>query len=583
MRLILTVILAVNSGAVGAQPFPSPDSARVLLARSQASGLLADSSASVLGACLDRGVPLTRTAVIEAAWADTARRFGGVGGPTSIPNQMAVYSVDSTVTAPPVQWLDSLRAAKLITDADARAVRVLGGEYLDALSQARGLPAQASVFQFQIIAPLLQARERMSARRLAVDADRWAEAGLISGAGRDRLLSDARAGRLRFPHDALAYLDAVTVTEVDVAGPWQVEVTSADTLRRLTRAAADLLRRRGVVDLALSEIAVDSVRHVSYNPYETRSEHVYSDTTRAVLSVRVDGETYRQVVEYHLAPVDLLNRVLRDRGSVHRLFFAAVPSEEPQTSRLALAVLTIRERRALGGSSWRDLPPSAREAVDVYRSLPRDAPCHDLAWRALQMTDFDVDLRGPELSNDETLLKTDRVRQAMRGIGEAGLLDPLDPDVRAAAVAGATTRFLRDPREILEAIPDLLVAFDGENAYPPRPYAALIERFGAVSRGAFAPTDIVDTFSYDADSVDVAFTSGGRRYAARLGVQSDWLDFGFLDLIARATAGGAGRFYRLGPYSEDGYAYLTDAQRRALNRLRLLPVGTVPLDDAVQE
>lgn len=577
----LTLLFA-TAGAC-AQPFPSPDSSRSLVARSQAAGLLSDSSAAALTACLGRGVPLTRAAVVRAVWIDVARRSGGVGGPLPIPNRMAVYTPDTAATVPPVQWADSLRAAGLIDAADVRAVRALGGEYLGAMSQTRGLPVEASVAQFQVVAPLLALRERTSAPWLAVDADRWVGAGLMTGAGRDRLLADARAGRLRLPHDALAYVDAVAVTDVEVADRWRVGGTSLDSLRALAETAAGLLRRRGVADLVLTGFAVDSVRRYEYNPYGIEPEYVYSDGTAAVLAVDVDGEPYRQRVGYGPAPLDLLNRVLRDRGSVHRLFYALVPTEGFETSRLAVAALTVHERRALTGDSQRYLTPAGREVVVAYRALPDGSPCRDLAWRALDAAGFDVDLTGPELSSDEMLLTTGRVRQALDGMGAAGLLDHLPPGVRSAVRDGVLDRSLREPDDILEAVPDLVVAFDGENAYPPRPYAALVGRFAVVSRGAFAPTDVVDTFSYEADSVDVAFTSSGRRYAARLGVRSDWLDFDFLDLIAEATAGGAGRFYRLGPYSEDGYAYLTDAQRLALNRLRLLPVGTVPLDEVVRE
>ena len=407
----------------------------------------------------------------------------------------------------------------------------------------------------------------------------------MTRAGRDRLLTDAQADRLRLPQDVLGYLDAVAVTDVEVDSPRDVGGASLDSLRGLTQEAADLLRRRGVADLRLGPFALDSARRYHHNPYETDSAYVEEgrgSSRVAVLSVRVDGAEYRQQVgAYRPAPLDLLNRVLRDRGSVHRLFYAAVPVDGFETARLAVAALTVSQRRALEGGRYGDMPPERQEIFRTYGDLrEEDSPCSQLVLNAFRLAEFDVDLSGPDLSNDETLLTTDRVRGALDGLERAGLLDHLDADTRTAARAGVEERFLREPGEILEAVPDLLVAFDGENAYPPRPYASLIRRFAAVSRGAFDPAEITDTFSYDADSVDVGFTAGGRRYEARLSVQSDWLDFAFLDLIAEATAGGAGQFYRLGPYSEDGYAYLTDAQRLALNRLRLLPVGTVPLREA---
>ena len=580
MTRFLCFLTVLFSAPVCAQAVLSEDALGDVLSRTRSAGLLADSSAAFLVGCAGEGVPVTRSAVVEAVWAEAARRLGGPGPDPFSP--MMGFSVDSAATYPAVSWADSLAAVGLLDAGDLAAVRTFVGEYLDSFTD---VPLGATVGQFQMIAPLLATRERIDPAWLAADAEQWVAAGLMTRAGRDRLLADARADRLRLPQDALGYLDAFATTDVEVETRWRVDVSGLDSLQRLTQTAADLLRRRGVADLGLSAFAVDSVRRYGYNPYDIDSAYVAESRAprrAVVLSVRVDGAEYRQEVEpYRPAPLALLNRVLRDRGSVHRLFHAPVPVDGFETARLAVAALTVSQREALGGGRYGDMPPERRRIFETYRDLrERGSPCSQLSLNTFRLAEFDVDLAGPDLSTDETLLTTRRVRQALDGLEGAGLMDHLAPEVRDAVRAGVQERFLREPSEILEAVPDLVVAFDGENAYPPRPYAALLGRFAAVSRGAFAPSDVVDTFSYDADSVDVAFTAGGRRYASRLGVQSDWLDVDVLDLVARATAGGAGRFYRLGPYSEDGYAYLTDAQRRALNRLRLLPVGTVPLREA---
>ena len=565
------------AGAARGQPILSPDSLEAVLVRSQSGGLLSDSSAAFLAGCAEDGAPVTRSAVAKAVWADAAGRLGGPG-PDPLPDMMA-FSVDSAATYPTVRWADSLAAVGLLDAGDLAAVQGLAGEYLDSFT---GVPVGATLGQFQILAPLLTLRDRLDPAWLATDADQWVAAGLMTGAGRDRLLADARADRLRFLQDVLGYLDAFALTDMQVEGRWDAGGTSLDSLRHLTQEGAALLRRRGVADLRLGSFALDSVRRYRHNPYEIDSAYVAEGRLwdRApVLSVRVDGAEYRQEVSaYRPAPLDLLNRVLRDRGSVHRLFSVPVPVEDLRTGRLAIAALTVSQRQALGGGRYGDMPRERQEIFETYRDLREaDSPCAHFALNTFWLAEFDVDLDGPDLSNDETLLTSGRVRAALDGLERAGLLAHLDAETRVAVWAGVQERFLREPDEILEAVPDLLVAFDGENAYPPRPYASLIRRFAAVSRGAFDPTDITDTFSYEADSVDVGFTADGRRYEARLSVQSDWLDFSFLDLIAEATGGGVGQFYRLGPYSEDGYAYLTDAQRSALNRLRLLPVGTSTL------
>lgn len=576
MRPIL-VLLTLLATAASAQPVLPVDSVAALAARAQAVGLLSDSSAAVLAGCAEAGAPVTRSGIVEAVWRESARDFRGLG-PSPFPNQMVFLEADSTVSYPPVRWADSLAAAGVLTAADLRAV----GPVLDAAFEGlpAGLPPAASLVQFQLISPLVAAREAVDPAWLAGEADWWTERGLIGVAGRDRLLRAAREGRLLTTYDAVGFLDVVAQTEVTSTQSVDWRSVSVDTLAHVVAVAADLLRQRGVADLRVEGLAVEAVRR--YGPAWSEEGWAW-DTTR-VLTADVDGVAYRQEVEgYGVGPLLLLNRVLRDRGSVHRLFLIPLPDFARQEVRLGIAVLTEAERRVLEPQRLSHLSPQRRALAEAGRRWdPWDDedPCGRIVGSTLDaLVEADVEVEGPERSGQESLLTTEAVRRALDRIEAVGLLDGLAPDVRASLRAGLQEQYLREPGDILKAFPNLVVSFHGDDAaYGPEPYAEHVRLFAAASRGAFTPIDVSDSFSYDADSAAVAFTSGGRRYETRLEVSGDWLFAGFLDPIVEATAAGEARLYRLGPYTEDGFIFLTPEQRRALQGTGLLPAETAPLE-----
>lgn len=578
MRAAAVLFLSLLAAAASAQPVLPADSARALAGRAATAGLLSDSSAAALAACAEAGAPLTRSSFVEAVWADAARRLRGLG-PGPIPNQMVGYSIDSTAGSPHVRWVDSLAAVGLLSPDDLRTVRPVVDAVLEEVPE--NLPPAASLVQFQLIGPLVAAREAVDPSWLAGEADWWVEQGLMDDAERARLLRAARAGRLGTVYDAVGYLDAVAQTEVVSERSVDWRAASADTLAHVVAVAADLLRQRGVADLRVEGLADDTVRR--YRPAWVGDRDGWAWDTTRVLAARVDGVPYRQEVTYSQGPLALLNRVLRDRGAVHRLFWIPQPDLERRGLRLGVAVLTEAERRVLEPRRLSDLSPRRRALAEAGRSWDRwdaDAPCGAAVGSALNaLVGADVDVEGPERSGQESLLTTEAVRNALDRIEAAGLLAHLAADVRASVWAGLEERYLREPGEVLAAIPDLVVSFYGDDAaYGPDPYAEHVRLFAAASRGAFAPTDVVDTFDPRADSVDVAFTAGGRRYRTRLEVDGDWLFAGFLDAVVEATAEGGARLYRLGPYTEDGFIFLTPAQRRALQGTGLLPTETSLLE-----
>ena len=514
-------------------------------------------------------MPVTRSALVDAV-----ARGQGIG-----PFPLGIVAYDTLAArAPPPRWVERLASAGLLTPTDARAL----GPLVDlALAEfPDGVPASyVSAQALRLVAALARARATLDPDWLAADARLWVDGGLMDEASRSRLLRDARAGRLWTPYNALAYLDVVEViqTEYERYGGGDLAL---DSVRVLVDAGARLLRRRGVADLQVEGLALDSVRRARVDPAEHDPDSL-EPLPQHILSARVDGEAYRQEVGYRGTGLTLLNRVLRDRGSPYRLGTAPLPDRERQRSATAVLVLTPAQRGLLSPSRLGVVSPPRQRVIRAAGEVGRDDPCRDLAFAAFQVAAFEVDVGGPTATGREGALTRDGLARVLDRLGAVGLLDSLSLDERAAVREGLFEQYLDNVHEIWYVIPGLAVSFHGDDGTygADQPYADAIRQFERASRGAFRPTDVTDTFSFKADSARVGFTLAGVRYETTVKTGS-WLHASFVGLIARATAGQDVRLYRLGRYTEEGFAFLSREQFATLAQLDLLADGAGLVDPA---
>ena len=562
--LALFVLLAT---AASAQPVLAPDSVQALAGRAARAGLIADSTALLLASCARAGVPLTRSAVVDAAV-----DMRGVG---PIPNQTAVGDPSADHAGHEAQWVEEMLTAGVLTAQDADALRRL------ARAAAANIPDHAreavtSRLMVEYARGLVKGRAALDPSWLAADARAWEDAGLLDAVARVRLLADAHARRLLTPADVVRYLDAAEPTGADYERH-RPSAPALDSLRSYLEAGTRLLRRRGVADLRVEGLVLDPVFRLGPSYVDDEPERQYRTN---ILTANINGVPYRQRVRSESDALTLLNRVLRDRPSVYRLGVVGVPDLDQQRAEAYVLVLTNAQRVMLSSERLSGLP-APRLAHLRTASVYRDGPCRELAFRTSFVADLGIDIDGPTATGREGALTRDGLARALSRLEAVGVMDHLSVEERAETQSRLSERYLGSPREIIEAVPRLAVSFHGDDGTygGGHPYADQIRQFASVSRGTFRPTDITDTFSFEADSARVGFTLEDVRHEATVPVGS-WLYDSFVGLIADATSDNETRLYRLGQYTEEGFAFLTREQWATLAQLGLLADGAGLVDPA---
>ena len=563
-RLLALVLLAT---AASAQPVLAPDSLAALASRAARAGLVADSTAARLASCSRAGVPLTRSAVVDAAV--------GMRGMGPIPNRMTVGDPPANQGGHEGRWVEEMVTAGVLTPRDADALgRLARAAAADVPDHAR----ESVTYQLEVeyARGLVKGRVALAPSWLAADAETWEGAGLLDAVARDRLLADARAGRLLVPADVVRYLGAAEPTGADYVryGPGD---PALGPLRSYLEAGVRLLHRRGVASLRVEGLALDSAFHVGPSYFGDEPEQRYRTD---IVAATISGVPYRQRVRSASDALTLLNRVLRDRRSAVRLGAVGVPDLDLRRAEGFVLALTNAQRAVLSSERLSALSAPRRAHVRAA-SAHRDGPCRELAFHTSFVADLGIDVDGPTATGREGALTRDGLARTLGRLEAVGLLAHLSPEERAALSDGLFEQYLGSPKEIIEAVPRLAVAFVGDDGTygGGQPYAGEVRQFARASRGTFRPADVTDTFSFEADSALVGFTSGGVRYETTVPVD-DWLYAGFVGLIAQATAGHDARLYRLGRYTEEGFAFLTREQWAELATLGLLADGAGLVDPA---
>ena len=96
-------------------------------------------------------------------------------------------------------------------------------------------------------------------------------------------------------------------------------------------------------------------------------------------------------------------------------------------------------------------------------------------------------------------------------------------------------------------------------------YVTVLADLGSISVGAFAPSDVVETWAGEAGPISVAFEMGGARHEIRPGYLEDWVDPMILVPINELIADTGRRFESYKAFDQTAFVMaLTDAERQAL-------------------
>jgi hypothetical protein len=98
-------------------------------------------------------------------------------------------------------------------------------------------------------------------------------------------------------------------------------------------------------------------------------------------------------------------------------------------------------------------------------------------------------------------------------------------------------------------------------------YASTLVELGQISRGAFEPKDIVETWESDTGPIRVEFSQDGERHAFEPDYEDDWLVLDFLMVLNILLASKGVAFVSTGWDQRAWIAAMTTAERAAFKKL----------------
>lgn len=213
-----------------------------------------------------------------------------------------------------------------------------------------------------------------------------------------------------------------------------------------------------------------------------------------------------------------------------------------------------------------------------YVQNPRDAlpPYGPTEFGMLLMTEEEYTAWGVDDGDDfirweshDASFNHKNVQRLLLTYDSLGLFSHLIPAQIERGKSCVNTKEVSSYQDVLECFPHTIVTFDWESGNFDNPYEILTEVLAAASRGAFSPTDIIDSFggNRDSDLTPYGFTLNGKAYHTLLPVDRDWLSGGFMQLIREALReqGVDGDFHWcVDNGQESGFIFLTGAQHTYL-------------------
>lgn len=272
--------------------------------------------------------------------------------------------------------------------------------------------------------------------------------------------------------------------------------------------------------------------------------------TEALLSFEMDSLTYYQdlssyfstkgmpgdSLSVHSLPVNLnfyggVNRWLEETGQDLRVFCSFdLPQRAKPQREVTLSFLSKAERDSLLGLGLR---------------------FHQTKWNSP--------------------IPRQKIERQLEILDSVGIFSHLQATAFQKARAYTLGNSVGSIQDILSRFPAVVFAFDYETANLENPYEILSRELANISKGAFNPTKLRDTFKEslekNKETCLFSFEFKSKSYQTELDMDGDWIDPRFMDLIEASLRENEidGRFYFcLNDGQVGGFIFLSERQYRQL-------------------
>lgn len=175
-----------------------------------------------------------------------------------------------------------------------------------------------------------------------------------------------------------------------------------------------------------------------------------------------------------------------------------------------------------------------------------------------------------------------KIEDAVALYDSIGLFSHLSKEEKMQCINEVLNKEVNYFSDILSSFKNLVFEIDLEYGVDDHQYQALTKQIEAISKGHFAPTNIVDTYTWkNRQSFDYGFTLNGKTYKTKLSQPDDWLDLKFWELIEQALEeqDKNGRFYHLHPNDGIRQIFLTNEQAEILKKQKMIELSEDDISD----
>jgi hypothetical protein len=165
-----------------------------------------------------------------------------------------------------------------------------------------------------------------------------------------------------------------------------------------------------------------------------------------------------------------------------------------------------------------------------------------------------------------------KINEALKFYDSIGLLSSLTPSKKDSSKEEVVSGDINSYTDILRKFDNVIVDLDAEYGVNDAQYKNITQQLISISNGGFAPTNIIDTYTYENKKFKYGFTLNEKTYLAELHQEDDWLDFNFWELIKQAVKeqNSDGKFYELAPTDGLTAIYLTNNQYKTFKEKKIL-------------
>jgi hypothetical protein len=175
--------------------------------------------------------------------------------------------------------------------------------------------------------------------------------------------------------------------------------------------------------------------------------------------------------------------------------------------------------------------------------------------------------------NFSSKLTQRKINEAITVYDSIGLFSHLTETEKNNCISELMSKELNYYADILSSFKNLVFEIDLEYGVDDGQYRKITNLIADITKGNFAPADIIDTYNYERTKLfEYGFSLNGKKYITQLKQDDDWLDLGFWELIEKAVSeqDTKGKFYYLHPSDGMRQIYLTHEQAKLLKEKKMI-------------